>query len=303
MYRPSTAEVRDARTMTALGDAGIMHLEGIYTYEDLRERGYSRAGIAKALAEGVIERVAHGLYAEVIADQNVVRGLKLGGKLGCLSGCKFYGIWTPPDSALHVIFTSKGMTPAGAAVTGVCAHVRPRKWTKDPVWSLMECLDHVIRFHDGETVLIVLESAVHKGMITIDDAVVLLADHPRKAAKLLKHLDAAESGSETRVRLVLRQRNLPVTPQVWITSEDRVDLLVGESLIIECDSKEFHSSQESYEKDRERDTRMRTMGFDVWRLSYRQVWWEWESTQMDLDVEIRRRKYRKKPNRYPNVAY
>lgn len=295
VHYPSTGEVPWAREPAGLGEAGIMHIEGIYTYQDLRERGYSAAGVANAVAENQIERVAHGLYAEDIANQRVVRSLKLGGKLGCLSGCALYEVWTPPDSGLHVIFTSAEDIPAGAAVTGVCAHVRGRRRTKEPVWSLLDCLDHTIRYHDAETALIVLESAIHKKLITTDDAVVLLADHPRKATRILKHLDIAESGTETRVRLFLRRRNLPVTPQVWITTEDRVDLLIGESLIIECDSKEFHSSQESYEKDRKRDVRLRTLGYDVLRLSYNQVCREWEATQLDLDVEIRRRRYRKKP--------
>ena len=81
----------------------------------------------------------------------------------------------------------------------------------------------------------------------------LLTDHPKKPTRILKHLDIAESGTETRVRLFLRRRNLHVTPKVWITTEDRVDLLIGESLSIECDRKEVNDSQESYEKDRKRD--------------------------------------------------
>ncbi|MFT3942247.1 MAG: hypothetical protein QM705_00285 [Ancrocorticia sp.] len=269
-----------------------MHVEGIYTYQDLRERGYTPHGIANALAAGDIKRVAHGWYAEDFANQKVVRALELGGKLGCLSACKLYGIWTPPHSELHVVFTSADGIPAGAAFTGVCAHVRSRSFTKEPLWPLLDCLDHVIRYHDVETVLIVLESAIHKELITTDDAVVLLADHPKKAARVLKHLDIAESGTETRVRLFLRQRRVKLRPQVWVTSKCRVDLLLGESLVIECDSEEFHSSQESYEKDRRRDSHLRILGYDVWRLSYKQVWEIWEETKLDLQHVYRKRKQR-----------
>lgn len=128
-----------------------MHIEGIYRYDELLERGYTQVGIEHALKHGSIERVAHGWYAESIADSKIVRALKLGGKIGCLSGCRLYGVWTPSDSELHIIFSSSNDVPVGVPSTGVCTHVRPRSWTREAVWPLFDCLDHVIRFHDAET--------------------------------------------------------------------------------------------------------------------------------------------------------
>ena len=128
-----------------------MHIEGIYRYDELLERGYTQVGIEHALKHGSIERVAHGWYAESIADSKIVRALKLGGKIGCLSGCRLYGVWTPSDSELHIIFSSSNDVPVGVPSTGVCTHVRPRSWTREAVWPILDCLDHVIRFHDAET--------------------------------------------------------------------------------------------------------------------------------------------------------
>ncbi len=272
-----------------------MEIEGILRREDLFERGYTRAGIERAVNDGGIKRVAHGWYAQPWANRDVVRALESGGRLGCLSGCRFWGLWVPEDHELHVVFPSGKVAEGAARKIQVCAHVRSGRVADGPVWPLLDCLDHVIRFHDSETALVVIESAVHKGLITSDDAVVLLASHPKKARLLTKHLDAAESGSETRVRLFLRRNQVAVKVQVWLTGKDRVDLLVGKSLVIECDSKEFHSSQRDYEKDRERDARLRALGYDIWRLSYGQIWHEWEAIQLHIQSEIRMRGHLKEP--------
>ncbi len=279
-----------------------MRVEGIYTYEQLRLVGVSRAGVRRAIAEGRIERVAHGWYVKGDANPKVVRALRMGGRVGCLSGCERYGLWVPFSRELHVVVALPRDVGRFERMPGICVHSYVGRRTNEPVWSLMDCLEQVVRNHDPETVLIVLESAMNLGLITSDDAVVLLENHPRKGTRLIKHLDFSESGTETRVRYFLRQCRVKVEPQVWITEEDRVDLLVGKSLIIECDSTAFHSSQQSYEADRRRDTRLRNLGYDVWRLSYRQVWIDWAETQLDLQHEFRRRRHFREPvPRFPNL--
>lgn len=267
-----------------------MEIPGILTYDQLRAEGYTRARIRGLLAERRAVRVARGWYALEGADPRVVRALALDGKLGCLSGCALHGVWTPYDPDLHVVFPER---PPGVA-PGIRVHTGGR--TPGPVWPLPDCLDQVIAHHDPETALIVLESAIHLRRITEEEAAALLGRHGRSARRLVKHLDAAESGSETRVRYFLRRRRVGVSSQVWVTPHDRVDLRVGKSLVLECDSAAHHSSQSSYEADRERDTRLRALGYDVWRLSYRQIWMQWEATQLDLLHEIARRRHANPPH-------
>ncbi len=51
-----------------------------------------------------------------------------------------------------------------------------------------------------------------------------------------------------------------------------VDFLWRESqLIVETDGFKYHSGREAFEDDRDRDLRLKALGFEVVRLSYRQV--------------------------------
>ncbi|NED69865.1 DUF559 domain-containing protein [Streptomyces sp. SID10244] len=72
----------------------------------------------------------------------------------------------------------------------------------------------------------------------------------------------------------------------------RVDLLVGDRLIIEIDSVEYHDrSPEQIEKDRRRDEEAARLGYVTLRFSYRRVVNEWaqaEATVLDL---VRRREH------------
>ncbi|MGJ3509378.1 endonuclease domain-containing protein [Enemella sp. A6] len=80
------------------------------------------------------------------------------------------------------------------------------------------------------------------------------------------------------VRLRLAALGLQVTPQVPIGRIGRVDLLVGERLVIEVDSIEHHTTLENYRNDRWRDLRLAALGYRVIRLTYHQVIYDWPET-------------------------
>ena len=63
---------------------------GVYTAKQLLT-GYTKRQIEASVMAGNLRRIMRGWYAGADADPDVVRALKLGGRLGCLSGCaKFW---------------------------------------------------------------------------------------------------------------------------------------------------------------------------------------------------------------------
>lgn len=74
-----------------------------------------------------------------------------------------------------------------------------------------------------------------------------------------------------------------------------MDLLVGESWVIECDSREFHDDPLSYDRDRQRDLLLTVRGYLVTRLSWEQVFLRWEETEQMLLAILRRGEYRRSP--------
>lgn len=248
----------------------------------------SRREVERRVATGELTRVCRGWYATVFANQKVVRALQVGGRLGCLSGCAFHGLWVPDDFKLHVAYDN-GNRPRSRS--GVCLHPTGKSCPKDAVWPLEDCLAQAIRHHDRETALILLESAVDKAMIGPYDVQDLVAQLPAGRRHEMRFLSEAESGSETRVRLFFQLRRVPVRPQVGLEGIGDVDLVVGDRLIVECDSDAHHRSKEEHQNDRRRDLETRMRGYDTIRLTYHQIWTDWEATQASLLQVIRERKH------------
>lgn len=166
----------------------------------------------------------------------------------------------------------------------------------EPIVDLRTALIQVCSCTDAETALITLESALNQQLITEDDLPDLTTKAPIKNRKILaRACSTAQSGSETRVRNFLQSNRVQVNTQVAIPSIGYVDLLVGESLIIECDSRAHHTSSADYHSDRVRDARATLLGYTVIRLSYEQIWNEWEQTQTYLLQVIRTGAHRRPP--------
>lgn len=259
----------------------------VYSYAQL-SKDLSRRQIDENLAAGYLERVARGWYAEPGAKAEVITAIQNHARLGCATGCRLYGVWAPRVSGCRGVCGPGSARPSGY-------HRSTAPLPSGPVWDLDDCIAQAVKNHSTEVALIVVESALNLQKISHAAAVHILNRSGQRGAKVLKHLGAAESGSETRVRLFLRGSRVKVREQVHIPTVGRVDLLVGANLIIECDSVAYHSSPEQYREDRCRDIAARRLGYDVMRLSYEQIWSSWEETKEVLRASIRLRKHRHLP--------
>ena len=260
---------------------------GVFSLEELNNRGLSRRAIERSIAAGQLSRIARGWYAVPGADEQVVTALRSGARLGCLSACRRYGLWVPSSARIHIVY---GEARKPNAIPGAVIHHYGSRQPKQALWPLEDSLRQVICNHDTETGLVVVESAVNCKAISRDEAL-NLAGPAKKIEPLRRHLNRAESGSETRVRYFLERHNVPVLPQVDVPDIGRVDLIVGKNLIVECDSYAHHSSRAAMEKDRRRDLAALDAGYTRLRLSYSQIWHEWQATQAALLRLIGKRKH------------
>lgn len=272
---------------------GKMDQTGVFHTAELEQLGlFSRSDHERALRLGKIHKIAHGFYALPNASAPAIRAIQSGGRLCCISACASFGIWTPPDPTLHLAISRGSPSPSSRDIQ---AH-RIGHVPNSARLGFLDSLTQVCRYHSTETALIVLESAVNKRLIREADLSTIVQVSSTKRANILKHFrPLAQSGTETRVRFKLQQSRFKVQAQVQIPKVGRVDLLVGDSLIIECDSRTHHSEPTDYEVDRRRDLAARIAGYDVLRLSYAQVWHQWEQTQLALKAILRAARHNKPP--------
>jgi very-short-patch-repair endonuclease len=258
----------------------------IYSTRRLRDGGLSARQISRQVASGRLTRLRRGVYAGEGADPLVESAVRIGGRLTCVSALAHYGVWTMPFPDVHVRVASGVVASRGPDRRLHWTHDRldDARWIDDPLTALalaVECLDL-------RAAVVVIDSVVNRRILDADVVVRMLLTTPRGRRLLKLHDGRAESGIETLARLALRSRNLRVRTQVEIAGIGRVDLLIGDRLILETDGREWHAD---FERDRARDRALVARGYLVIRASYRQVMTEWALVEEQILTLVRRREH------------
>lgn len=118
-----------------------------------------------------------------------------------------------------------------------------------------------------------IDSALHHGVISGGDVdlVFALADERFRCVRGLVD-GRAESGPETFARLLARTCGRTVEVQTHIEGVGRVDLLVDGWIVVECDSREFHSNWDAQAEDRRRDLALAARGYACVRITANQLY-------------------------------
>lgn len=274
------------------------HHAGVVSRAQLRASGATDAMIRRAVADREVRRLRRGWFAAPGANDDVSRAVTAGGVASCLTALALAGVWVPYDPRVHTRRTRRHRAKRPAAGLVACDPPE-RRTTSAPqaVDDVQTALATAAWCQTSEHLTVLLDSALHKGLVTRDDLEALFADAPRRIRRALDSADGlAEAGTETLVRLRLRRRGVALRAQVWIGNR-RVDFLVGRSLIIEVDGRAWHDDPEAFERDRERDRALAALGYRVVRLTYRQVIDDWPAVERDLLAIIRRGDHLRAPER------
>lgn len=249
--------------------------------------GWSRAQLRRAVRSGRLERLRHGWYAFPGADADVVRAVRSGGVLGCVSALKFHGAWDLGQTRLHVHRSEFGRGKGGKLPW--CRPVGDRPSPRGGVDDVADALRSASCCVSDDDFVVLLDSVIDRGLLTRAQAECCLSGISDRVDRLVEMSDRAESGSETMVRLRLRSRNVSIRPQVTIPGIGRVDFLVGKRLVIEVDSVEHHTSATNYHRDRLRDQRLVARGYLVIRVTWEQVMFGWDELEERIMSIIRNR--------------
>ncbi|GAA1061602.1 hypothetical protein GCM10009573_30290 [Agromyces bracchium] len=182
--------------------------------------------------------------------------------------------------------------PLDRAKHGVCIHYRTvpgRPTARDGVALAIAEMTSCAPLLDAQ---IAIDSALSLGTLKIDDLDELRGRLGPSRRRIVDRADAGcQSGTETIVRLLLRGRRVPHRTQAQIAGVGRVDVLVGDRLVVEIDGEGFHTGPE-FERDRRRDFELTMRGYLVFRLSYSMVMGEWDAVSKGLLALIARGEHR-----------
>ena len=246
---------------------------GVATRAQLEFAGVGDAQICTLVGEGTLTRLRPGWFATADADPRVVSAVRAGGAVTCVSALRLHGAWVPPEAAVHV--RRSGHHRRKRLPPGVqdCSLPRRRAPQVDfPVDRVDLALQSALGCVDPDMAVVLMDSVLNKQLLTIDE---------------LEPLRLGRRGIRTRV-------------QVQIGDVGRVDLLIGERLVIEVDSRRYHTSDAAYQSDRERDRRLNGLLYRVIRLTYQDVMHHWEPAEADILAIVRAGEHRwvRRPNSF-----
>ena len=193
-----------------------------------------------------------------------------------------------PDDAVHVRVWRETMLRrrTGVVVHRTADHVDVAQI--DDVATAISCVIGCVAF---ESAVVAMDSAINRRLISAGDVTAICSSTSR-GRTIARALDpASESGLETLARLRLRRSQVRIRTQVVIDPVGRVDLVVGDRLVLELDGRAWHDRPGDFEADRRRDRELVALGYLVLRASYAQVMSEWSVIEDQILRLVRSRRH------------
>ncbi|WP_022883133.1 hypothetical protein [Gryllotalpicola ginsengisoli] len=165
---------------------------GFATRRMLRDAGWSDYRIRAELAAGSLVAVGRDIVATPRADPVLVRVVRMGGRLACVSAARRLHLRVPPGLGLHIIPRrptthlkfDEGVRPV--------VHWTPQPFGPDAhglaIESWWNALAHIARCQPAEAALTVFESAVRTRLTSVEELQVLASVHRGPFAAVVARL-------------------------------------------------------------------------------------------------------------------
>lgn len=261
------------------------------TADELRQAGVSSRAVQRSCAAGEIFRIRRGVYASASTHPAILRALRVGGALTCVSGAAFHGLWKPERVGTHVGVLNRASRlvhpDTGAAIgagsrPGIVIHWSGRLSIVEcrGIFPLVDCLLEVVRCQPEDIAFAVLESALHTRRLSTLQWRWLTERVSMRERALLSVADAeAGSGSESLFKFRMMRLGILMRSQVEIPGVGRVDFVIGDCLLVEIDSNAHHGGAIQRLRDLDRDAIAAGLGFVTLRFDYDQVMNDWATVE------------------------
>lgn len=210
-----------------------------------------------------------------------------------MSAARHLGLWVlSPDDPLHVALRPHGHGHPHDDCTCIehGDHDENDRFRPPPVHGILR---QIFLCRGAEEFFVALESALHArktGRAGLDWLTKNTSAVAREAIALARR--DAESGLESLVRWRLRHLGLTVRTQVRIDTVGRVDLVIGDRLIVEVEN---HGSAEHRHRDLLRDARAAARGCITLRFDDALVAHDWETVERAIHAHVQRQLHLRGP--------
>jgi very-short-patch-repair endonuclease len=256
--------------------------DGVARRDRILHAGFPVAVLRTFVRVGHARMIRRAWVALDVARADLVTAAEAGGRVSCVSLARARGWWMPDgvDANLHlhllpgsgsarmpddwpgVLHWTKPIVPSGRELTAT---------VEDALAQIAVCLPF-------DMALVLWESAARKESLAGEAlrSVRWTSAVARELAEAVTGL--SDSGLETLVVVPLRRWGVRVRQQVVLAGR-RVDVLVGDRLVLQIDGYEHHSSSAQRAKDIAHDAELRLRGYTVLRISYAQIVHDWPAVE------------------------
>ena len=266
--------------------------DGFATAAAIASARVPRSVLQRALHDRAVLRVRRGWYALADTPPLELAAVRAGGVLTCVALLRHLGLWTTERPRLHVAL---GGSSVHDLRPGEVGHWRSwpgqgrRSSSQDGIGA---AILHLVTCVSDIDAIATIDSALNRGLLPAEELRSLRAIAPAGTTALFDRADGrSQSGLETKTRVSARRLRVQVRPQVVIPRVGRVDIVVGERLVLESDGHRFHSSLEQFHEDRRRDLELAAQGYLCLRLDNHQIMDDWARTEAVILSLIRRREH------------
>ena len=208
-------------------------------------------------------RARNDVYLAASDPEAMKTAARAGGLVGCVSALELWDVFVQARHGLHAHVRTNGTIrrPGDGTVRHwgrLMRAVHPRALVVEP----LDALRQAVICQSPHAAIASVDSALNRGIVRQDELDELFAAIPARRRVIRPHIDGrAEAGTETLVRLMVRALGGSVDLQVRIRGVGRVDMVVDGWLVIECDSRAYHSDWQTQLDDRRRDLALAALGY------------------------------------------
>lgn len=249
----------------------LQELGGAGRRSQLVASAADRRELRRHLADGVVEDLGRGWVAVAGVGAEIAHARRFNATLTCVSAVSYHGLdrLSRPTRAHVAIPRSRGVSKGHLTAR---VH-RESLWTPPqgpvPLAPIGEVLARVLRCQPAREAVVVVDSALNKGLITAEEIGRSLNGPGSAAARsaLEQCHPRSRSPIETLARLELTGAGLIAEAGAVIERVGEVDLLVERRVVVECDGFRYHSGTREFREDRRRDRELVAQGFLVLRFT------------------------------------
>ncbi len=260
-------------------------LDGAAHREQLRAEGYDDRALRAAVRAGGIEVARRAWFVSASAPDDLREAGRRGGRLTCTSAARRRGWWMPEgvSDEIHLHFPpgSTGLRLA-EPWPGVAHWTQPLVPTGRTLLAAVEdTLAHIALCQPPALALVLWKSAARIERLAPEALRRVRWRTPGARALAEEVTGLADSGLEVLVCRPLRRWGVAVRPQVVLAGH-RVDVLVGDRLVLQIDGWAHHSSAAQRSQDIAHDAELRLRGYTVLRFSYAQIVHGWPEVERTI---------------------